>query len=76
MIKPPINENVAQRERPFECVSGMISSLMTNNIAPAAKPIAKGKIGSNAVTIVMPNNPPIGSTKPVNVAMPTAFHLL
>ncbi len=37
---PMIVPSVATRSWPLTCVSGTISSLMTNSIAPAAKPIA------------------------------------
>ena len=69
---PIITEKVAIREWPLEWVSGMISSQITNNIAPAANANAIGKTGWNTVTEATPNAPPIGSTNPVNVAMPMA----
>jgi ZIP family zinc transporter len=53
-----------------------IAVALQNSIAPAAKPIAKGKTEEKTETIVIPSNPPIGSTSPVKVAIPTDFHLL
>lgn len=45
---------------------GIISSLITNNIAPAANAIAQGQIKLAILTTPTPIKPPIGSTKPVS----------
>ena len=64
------------RAWPLRCVSGMISSLMTNSIAPAANASPIGRTGRAKATAPAPNRPPIGSTRPVAVAIHNAYQRL
>jgi hypothetical protein len=50
----------------------MISSLITNSIAPAAMPSTMGIAGSAIDTSAAPKAPPTGSTRPVRVATQNA----
>jgi len=54
MMTPAMSPSVAVRSYPLLWVSGMISSEMTNNIAPAANPIAYGNSGSIVATATAP----------------------
>ena len=75
IITKPINNAWVDS---FECpswffVSGIISLLITNSIAPAANAKAKGKIGLATCTRDTPKIPPNGSTSPVANATKKAF---
>lgn len=48
------------------CASGIMSSITTKIMAPAANAKAYGKIGSAITTATAPNKPAIGSTIPLN----------
>ena len=52
--RPRMVPKVASRSSPRAWVSGMISSLMTKSMAPAAKPMAYGKIGCARLTAQAP----------------------
>ena len=45
MTNPVTRPKVARRDLPLAWVSGMISSLMTKSMAPAAKAMPKGRTG-------------------------------
>jgi hypothetical protein len=75
-MNPAMMPKVASLSKPFLWLSGMISSLTTKIIAPAAKARAHGKIELNMDTNATPNIPPTGSTNPVKVPYQRDLRLL
>ena len=64
---------VPSRSKPLRCVSGIISSLTTKSMAPAAKAKPMGKSGRAMVTAAAPKIPALGSARPESVAYHSAL---
>jgi hypothetical protein len=71
--KPIIRPKVPSILKPRRWVSGMISLLITNSMAPAANARVQGSSGSIRVTAATPISPPTGSTMPVRSATVKAW---
>jgi len=70
--KPTMHDHDASFPLPHVCASGMISSITTYTIAPAANAKAYGNIGFIIPTNNAPRTPAIGSTNPLSCP----YHIL